>query len=374
MNSKKKILLANLQPLQRGGAQAVIMSIVRNLSDEYCFDILLFSSQRGWYDEEFESYGGKIIRIPNYEGENKFKNRADLYIRWIRNSRKVKTAISENGPYQAVHTIIAFEAGFVLRQAKKCGVPIRVAHTLVITNISKNKVAMSLYAFFALKAMRRFSTHLVGCTEEACKTMFGEDETAWKLIRNPYDANRFSPNLYPDIKEYTAPALIHIASYNSNKNQLLSIEVLRRITQKYPNASLKLIGFELEKGYYLKIVERIHSYNLENNVTVYPSDADSPKLLSESSYFLLPSVLEGFGIVLIEAQSLGLRCVVSDSVPKLPDCGGCKFLPLSQVDAWAEEIIRDFEITAGKRTPFDCRKFSEEYVMKDYRKMYHNEL
>lgn len=369
---KKKILLVNLQPLQRGGAQAVIMSIVRNLSDEYCFDILLFSSQKGWYDEEFESYGGKIIRIPNYEGSNTIRQRADLYIRWIRNARKVRAAIRRNGPYQTVHTIIAYEAGFVLRQARKCSVPIRVAHTLVITNIPHNKVAMRLYAFFALNAMKKYSTHLVGCTEEACKTMFGED--GWKLIRNPYDANKFSPTKYPVIQEFTSPALIHIASYNSNKNQLFSIEVLKRITQKYPKATLKLIGFELEKGYYQKIIEKIHSYNLENNVTMYPSDADAPTLLSESSYFLLPSVLEGFGIVLIEAQSLGLRCVVSDSVPQLPDCGGCKFLPLSQVDAWAEEIIRDFEITAGKRTPFDCRKFSEEYVMKDYRKMYHNEL
>ena len=96
MESKKRVLLVNVQPLRRGGAQAVIMSIVRNLSDKFCFDIVLFSDEDGWYDEEFLSYGGEIIRIPNYSGHNVFRQRADLYIRWWNNSKKLKKAILKN--------------------------------------------------------------------------------------------------------------------------------------------------------------------------------------------------------------------------------------------------------------------------------------
>lgn len=218
-DNRKKVLLVNLQPLQRGGAQAVIMSIVRNLSNQFCFDILLFSDLNGWYDNEFLSYGGKIIRIPNYDGAIKLRQRADLYIRWMFNSRKVRKAISENGPYQAVHTIIAYEAGFVLKQAEKCGVPIRVAHTLVITKIPRNKIAMRLYAFFALKAMKRYSTHFVGCTEEACKTMFGDKENVlngWKrslIIKKLELSNNYSLKL-PTPK---TPNTIEIKPKNSKK-------------------------------------------------------------------------------------------------------------------------------------------------------------
>ena len=93
MKNKKRILLVNVQPLRRGGAQAVIMSIARNLSDEFCFDIALFSDEDGWYDEEFLSYGGKIIRIPNYSGNNVFRQRADLYTRWWKNAKRLKKEI-----------------------------------------------------------------------------------------------------------------------------------------------------------------------------------------------------------------------------------------------------------------------------------------
>ena len=38
--------------------------------------------------------------------------------------------------------------------------------------------------------------------------------------------------------------------------------------------------------------------------------------------FVLPSVFEGLGIVNIEAQASGLKCLVSDVVPKMIDVTG----------------------------------------------------
>lgn len=371
MENKKRILLVNVQPLRRGGAQAVIMSIVRNLSDEFRFDIALFSDEDGWYDEEFLSYGGKIIRIPNYSGNNVFRQRADLYVRWLKNAGRLKKEILKNGPYDAIHTNVGYEAGYILKTAKKAGVPSRIAQTHVITNIPKSKVALRCYASVALKAIRQYSTFLVGCTEKACATMFGEDSRLWSIIPNPYNEKKFNPDFYPQITEHAAPDLIQVASYSSNKNQLFTIEVFQRIVQKYPQAKLRFVGFELENGYLQSMEKKIEAYGLQENVVFYPSDADIPQLMSESSYFLLPSVNEGFGIVLVEAQSLGLRCMVSDSVPRLPNCGGCTFMPLEKAyNQWAKAILDDFEATEGLRNPYDCEMFKEASVMKKYRHMY----
>lgn len=371
MKNKKRILLVNVQPLRRGGAQAVIMSIVRNLSDEFCFDIALFSDEDGWYDKEFLSYGGKIIRIPNYSGNNVFRQRADLYVRWRKNSKRLRKEILKNGPYDVIHTIVAYEAGYMLKVAKQTGIPSRITQTLVITNIPKSKIAMRCYASAALKAIQRYSTCLVGCTEKACTTMFGEDNKLWSIIPNPYNEEKFNPALYPQITEHAAPNLIQVASYSANKNQLFSIEVFQRVVQKYPQAKLRFVGFELENGYLQSMEKKIEEHGLRENVVFYPSDADIPQLMSESSYFLLPSVNEGFGIVLVEAQSLGLRCMVSDSVPRLPDCGGCTFMPLEKAhDQWAKAILDDFEATKGLRSPYDCEMFKEASVMKKYRHMY----
>ena len=67
-----------------------------------------------------------------------------------------------------------------------------------------------------------------------------------------------------------------------------------------------------------------------------PGDADMPKLLSQSSGFLFPSLHEGFGIVLIEAQAMGVKCYASDTVPRATDCGCVIYLPLKDgAKVWA---------------------------------------
>ena len=82
-----------------------------------------------------------------------------------------------------------------------------------------------------------------------------------------------------------------------------------------------------------------------------------PALLRESTLLLLPSRSEGFGIVLIEAQAMGLSCYASDTVPKETDRGGVTFLPLSAgPEAWADAILRDRRYEQKK--PCDCSPFS----------------
>ena len=74
---------------------------------------------------------------------------------------------------------------------------------------------------------------------------------------------------------------------------------------------------------------------------------DVPELMQISDLFLFPSLFEGLGIVLIEAQAADLPCLVSDTVPKMVDCGGCYFYSIKQpaVD-WANQAnqILDGEI------------------------------
>ena len=49
-----KVLLVSCEGLGRGGVQSVIMSIVKGLSDKFIFDIVLFTSEKRYYDDEFE--------------------------------------------------------------------------------------------------------------------------------------------------------------------------------------------------------------------------------------------------------------------------------------------------------------------------------
>ena len=78
---KEKILLIAQEGLNKGGVQTVIMSIVRNLSHKYQFDIVLFTKEQRFYDNEFLEYGGRIFRIAFLKSRNVNVRRVEKLLR-----------------------------------------------------------------------------------------------------------------------------------------------------------------------------------------------------------------------------------------------------------------------------------------------------
>ena len=66
----------------------------------------------------------------------------------------------------------------------------------------------------------------------------------------------------------------------------------------------------------IAIKKLVNSLSLVNDVIFIGASNEVPKMLSMMDCFIFPSLFEGLGIVLLEAQAAGLRCVVSNKVPK----------------------------------------------------------
>ena len=364
----KKILIVACTGLGNGGVQTFIMNIIRNLNDKYIFDILLFENENQYYEEEFKSYGGNIYRCPHSDSKNKFRNRIDIYIRGTRIYTAAKKIFKENGPYAAVHCNNNFESCYILKAAKEAGIPVRISHAHNVIN-TVGRHARTIFNKICGKMINKYATHRIGCSTAACESLFG-GKVPFFVVNNPYDESLFNPIKY-NTKHFNAPDLVQVASYSSNKNQLFTLKVLKNIKTVYPNAKLSFIGFSLDDAYLNDMKKYIKEHSLENNVIFYEHDADTPSIMSESSYFLLPSKREGFGIVLIEAQAMGLTCYVSDAVPTLANVGGCKYLSLDDgPKAWAERITSDFEKDNGAHHNYDCLAFTSENVAKIYDKLY----
>ncbi|MEG1719119.1 MAG: glycosyltransferase, partial [Clostridia bacterium] len=88
-----------------------------------------------------------------------------------------------------------------------------------------------------------------------------------------------------------------------------------------------------------KIIEKINSLKLNENVLLLGTRKDIAELLIASDIFLLPSLFEGLPFTLIEAQATGIKCVVSDMVP---------------IDA---KILDNYEIVSLESTPSNFAKF-----------------
>lgn len=365
---KKKVLLVSCEGLGNGGVQAVLMSIVRNLSYKYIFDIVLFTDVKGYYEEEFKSYGGSVIRIPFYRGRNQIFRKIDYLQREKHIYKGMLECIDEFGPYCAIHCNNYFESAPCLQAAKEKNIPVRIAHVHAV--IQSVNCVVDYYRKKYLKKILKYATHKIGCSKVACDSFFGKNIEA-EIILNPYNDKRFTLTNYKSLKSKNL-TITQIGTFCANKNQIFSIRIMKHILKKVPNAQLNLVGSD-SVGYKSKMEKEIKRLQLESAIKIYSHDADTPKLLSQSHIALMPSLFEGFGIVVIEAQAMGVHCFASDSLPTLTNTGGCTYLPLSSgEELWANEIINWYQKNKYKPQLYDCSKFTEEAIIVKYNQMYEN--
>ena len=357
----KKVLMISCEGLGNGGVQTVMMNIVRSLSPETQFDMVLTTNERRHYDDEFESLGGRIFRFP--VPSNRLLARFEYYLRGFRLYKGLRK-IMLNRKYDVIHCHNEFYAAFCLKAAEKAGVPVRICHTHIIN--PKASHLQNIYNNKCRRMIKKYATHKIGCSKEACEALYGVNVHTI-VVNNPYDSRKFT---FCAKAGSESPVLMQIGAFSQNKNQLFSLDVVAEIKKKYPNVLFYIMGFG--KGEYLsKIKEKIHFRGLKENVTFYTHDADAASILKEVDFLLFPSEHEGFGIVAIEAQSVGVHVYASDTIPKSVDCGGVSFFSLQEgAEKWAEKIVNDYEISHGEHRVHDCSAFSLDRVMEDYRMMY----
>lgn len=105
----------------------------------------------------------------------------------------------------------------------------------------------------------------------------------------------------------------HVGRYHIQKNHERIITVFRELLKKQPRAKLLLIGRGALKE---NIIARVKEWGIDSKVIFLENRIDVPALMNAMDVFFFPSRWEGFGNVLTEAQSIGLRCVISTAVPK----------------------------------------------------------
>lgn len=102
----------------------------------------------------------------------------------------------------------------------------------------------------------------------------------------------------------------HVGNANPAKNHPFLLEIFAALHQKRPDARLILVGGGTER-----FRAKARSLGVEDAVLFAGVRKDAPRMLQAMDVFVFPSLYEGLGIVLVEAQSAGLPCVVSDTIP-----------------------------------------------------------
>lgn len=187
------------------------------------------------------------------------------------------------------------------------------------------------------------------CSKEAGRWLFGKSDVEngkVQIIRNAIQTQlyRFDEEKRRKVREEknASDKLIigHVGNFNEVKNQTFIIDIFNSIQRKNKNIELWLVG---DGEWREKIEKKVEKLELQKKVVFWGKRDDVSNIMQGMDVFLFPSLHEGFGIVLIEAQCSGLYCLASiGTIPKEVNITGTvKFISLNEsAETWGEEIKR----------------------------------
>lgn len=334
MKQDIKRLLCIVSSMDTGGAETFLMKIYRELDRrEYQIDFCVTTSERGFYDDEIASLGGRVHRIPK-KSENFLKYALEL--RKIVSNNEYKYVLRAS-----THSLVALD----LLIAKFGGAKrliFRSTNSNIIGGINKRFLH---YLFCFLPKL--VPTTKIAPSIEAGRFVFGGraiKNNEILILNNGINIKKFSfeqqkrEQVRKEMDLEDSFVVGHIGRFVDQKNHRFLIEIFDSIQQKKKNAKLLLIGTgELQRD----IETQISQLGFMDKVYFLGIRSDIAPLLMAMDVMLFPSLYEGMPNVIIEAQATGLNCVVSDAVTKDCDITGLvKFLSLEVPSSeWADEIV-----------------------------------
>lgn len=363
--AKKKILVVANNDLGIGGIQSVIMSIIRSLTDNFQFDVVVFDHSHVDYEQEVLRQGN-IFTIQNHVVGNSFRKKVDYYIRFFSNYRKIKKIIKENGPYTAIHCHNFYESAIALLAAKQEGVERRIVHSHSVLYVDKKKYLRRLYQSIYRRIILNAATNLLACSKSAGEYLYGKRSDI-KVVPNGIDIERFMKTSSTCDNPWS---FIQVGRWGDLKNQIFTIDVFFEIHKKYQEARLTFVGAG-DSNYYIKMKDAIKQKCLEKVVSFLPENTNIPVAMSENNVLIFPSRFEGLGIVAIEAQALGMHCFASTGVPPEVNLGNVTFIDLAAGPyKWADVIIEHIKRTGLSRNYVDMSRYDMSNIKEIYRILY----
>ncbi|MFD0673624.1 glycosyltransferase [Cohnella sp. GCM10027633] len=279
--------------------------------DRFRFDIATRSPSLDFADE-INSQGGKIHYLSCSSDENE-----EQFIQEMK-------AILDEG-YDAIHLHTSYWKSFIVEElAIERGVPKIIVHshsTMVdVADPVKREALVEGHYTQRSKFSRDLATDFWACSNLAAEWLFGTQipRDRIRILNNAIDVQSYSYN--PQVREQyrrelglnDCVVLGHAGRFVYQKNHELLVDIFHATYRHLPNARLMLVGNgPLEDN----IRQRVSDYGLSDAVLFMGRREDVPELMQAMDMFLLPSRFEGLGLVLIEAQAAGLKCLTSSAVP-----------------------------------------------------------
>lgn len=332
-----KRLLCIVSSLDAGGAETFMMKIFRSFPDKYKLDFVV-STEKGFYEKEVVELGGKIHRVP-LRTQHPFKT-----------FQKIMDIVKKEG-YESVLKLCDTPIGFFDLLACKMGgaktICVRSCNASSDESIPKHILNSLLRPLF-----NQIANVKIAPSKMAAEYTFGKKQVEKNnvhFLHNAVDLNVYQyseegrKRIRQEFKIGQEELLIgHVGRFNKQKNHMFLLDVFVSVKKIRSDAKLLLVGDGENKS---DVIDRAEQLGIQNSIIFTGIRADIPDLLSAMDVFAFPSLYEGMPNTIIEAQAVGLPCVLSDSITREAEITNLlRYISLNEKSVvWAKNIIESVQ-------------------------------
>jgi glycosyltransferase involved in cell wall biosynthesis len=247
--------------------------------------------------------------------------------------------------YDIVHSGMNTLSVFSLCAAWIAKVPIRINHNH--STASKGETKRNILKYILRPFAKIFATDYCACSRYAGEWLFGKRamrKSKVTIFNNAIDLNKFKFD--QQVREEVRKELNiedkfvvgHIGRFCYQKNHEFLIDIFEEVHKRRSNAVLLLVGIgELTDD----IKKKVHDKGLADFVIFLGRRTDANRLYQAMDVFVLPSHYEGLPVVGVEAQAVGLPCILSTSMTtETKMTSNAVTIGLDEPAAvWADEIL-----------------------------------
>lgn len=282
--------------MAKGGVQRVI-SLLIPLYIQMGYEIILFTDEFDPENEYKLPQNVKIVILPsvlNSKPED-FDKRVKIFTQGL-----IENDVDLMLYHAAANEMLLFDILIV----KSLGIPfVMTVHELF---------SQSMVTLNTMICQRKYIYQLVdklivlSTTEEAFWNLFNINV---QYLQNPID--QFNSTYY------SGDYILWIGRLEKKQKRYMdAIEIMKLVTEKFPDERMKIVGNEVTKGALEEIKQKIHEYNLENNIEICGFQLDVSTYYQNAKIHLVTSLYEAFPMTIIESKSYGIP-LVTYSMPYL---------------------------------------------------------